>query len=98
MMVKNDYRRSLIMFRSHAQGYSGHVRLERRTLMGSMFFVVNAPGGTGTLCATLVCRDARGAYFAAKLGELRRDGADRRRWPIPSTRATSTATRWTTIC
>ena len=74
MMVKNDYRRSLIMFRSHAQGYSGHVRLERRTLMGSMFFVVNAPGGTGTLCATLVRRDARGAYFAAKLGELRRDG------------------------
>ena len=80
MMVKNDYRRSLIMFRSHAQGYSGHVRLERRTLMGSMFFVVNAPGGTGTLCATLVRRDARGAYF------------------VPSTRATSTATRWTTIC
>lgn len=73
-MVKNDYRRSLILLRTHAQGFSGHVRLERRTLLGSMFFVVNAPAGSGTLCAALIRHDARGAYFAARLGELRRDG------------------------
>ena len=72
-MVKNDYRRSLIMLRPHAQGYSGHVRLERRTLMGSMYFVIGVPSAEGTLCAALVRRDAQGTYFAAKLGELRRD-------------------------
>lgn len=73
-MVKNDYRRSLIMLRPHAQGYSGHVRLERRTLMGSMYFVIGVPSSEGTLCATLVRRDAQGTYFAVRLGELRRDG------------------------
>lgn len=73
-MVKNDYRRSLIMLRPHAQGYSGHVRLERRTLMGSMFLVIGVPASEGTLCAALVRRDAQGTYFAVRLGELRRDG------------------------
>ena len=73
-MVKNDYRRSLIMLRPHAQGYSGHVRLERRTLMGSMYFVIGVPSSEGTLCATLVRRYAQGTYFAVRLGELRRDG------------------------
>ena len=72
-MVKNDYRRSLIMLRTHEQGYSGHVRLERRTLIGSMFFVINAPAG-GELCASLIRRNAAGTYFAARIGELRRDG------------------------
>lgn len=73
-MVKNDYRRSLIMLRPHAPGYSGHVRLERRTLMGSMFFVINVPASCGELCAALVRRNAQDTYFAVKLGELRRDG------------------------
>lgn len=73
-MVKNDYRRSLIMLRAHAQGYSGHVRLERRTLMGSLFVSINAPSTKGTLCAALIRRNARGAYAAARLGTLRRDG------------------------
>lgn len=73
-MVKNDYRRSLIMLRPHVSGYSGHVRLERRTLMGSMFFVINVPASCGELCAALVRRNAQNAYFAVKLGELRRDG------------------------
>ena len=72
-MVKNDYRRSLIMLRSYAPGYSGHVRLERRTLIGSMYIAVHAPTTCGTLCAALIRTDARGAYFAVKLGELRRD-------------------------
>ena len=35
-MMRNDYRRALILLRSNAASYSGHVRLERRTLMGSM--------------------------------------------------------------
>lgn len=72
-MMKNDYRRSLIMLRSHEQGYSGHVRLERRTLVGSMYVVINTPTSSGTLCAALVLKNAQGAYAAAKLGALRRD-------------------------
>lgn len=71
-MMKNDYRRSLIMLRALERGYSGHVRLEHRTLTGSMVFVVTAPSG-GTLCAALVRWNARGEYAAARLGELRRD-------------------------
>ncbi|MGN0801160.1 MAG: hypothetical protein ACI4MF_01060, partial [Candidatus Faecivicinus sp.] len=72
-MMKNDYRRSLIMLRSHEQGYSGHVRLERRTLVGSMYVVINTPTSGGALCAALVLKNAQGAYAAAKLGALRRD-------------------------
>ena len=71
-MMKNDYRRSLIMLRALERGYSGHVRLEHRTLTGSMVFVVTAPSG-GTLCAALVRWNSRGEYAAARLGELRRD-------------------------
>ena len=72
-MNKNEYRRGLIMLRPIAQGYSGHVRLERRTLMGSMYFIVNLPDAPGDMKAALVGqRD--GAYYAAELGTLRRDG------------------------
>ena len=70
--MKNDYRRSLIMLRALERGYSGHVRLEHRTLTGSMVFVVTAPSG-GTLCAALVRWNSKGEYAAARLGELRRD-------------------------
>ena len=73
-MVKNDYRRSLIMLRTHGQGYSGHVRLERRTLMGTMYIVIHAPRDGSVLCASLVRRNEDGGYAAVKLGELRRDG------------------------
>lgn len=73
-MVRNDYRRSLIMLRAHEPGYSGHVRLESRTLMGSMYFVVNVPAGSGALCAALIRRDARGNYFSTRIGNLRSDG------------------------
>lgn len=62
------------MLRSHLQGYSGHVRLERRTLMGTMYAVINAPNDGSVLCASLVRRNMRGEYIAVKLGELRRDG------------------------
>lgn len=73
-MMRNDYRRSLIMLRNHVQGYSGHVRLERRTLMGTLYAVINAPNDGSILCASLVRRDRQGNYIGVRLGELRRDG------------------------
>lgn len=72
-MMRNDYRRSLILLRCNAPGYSGHVRLERRTLMGSMYFTVQAPEDGSSLRAALVGR-GRDSYYACPLGELRRDG------------------------
>lgn len=72
-MMRNDYRRTLILLRSHAEGYSGHVRLERRTLMGGMYFMVQAPQDGGALQAALVGRGRTG-YYACPLGELKQDG------------------------
>lgn len=71
-MVRNDYRRSLILLRSNAPGYAGHVRLERRTLMGSMYFVAQAPDERGVLRAGLIGR-GRNGYYACDLGVLRRE-------------------------
>ena len=71
-MMRNDYRRALILLRSNAASYSGHVRLERRTLMGSMYFVVQAPDAAENLRAALVGRDRNG-YFACALGQFKRD-------------------------
>lgn len=73
--MRNEYRRSLIMLRSNAAGYSGHVRLERRTLMGSMYFTVQAPPLIERLRAALVGRDQKG-YYACEIGELTRDNRD----------------------
>ena len=73
-MMRNDYRRALILLRSNASGYSGHVRLERRTLMGTMYFLVQSPESCGTLRAALVGRGRDGSYNACAIGELRRDG------------------------
>ena len=71
-MNRNEYRRAFIMLRAAAQGYGGHVRLERRTLTGSMYFIVNAPEGGGPLRAALAGqRD--GQYYATPLGTLSRD-------------------------
>ena len=70
-MLRNDYRRALIMFRSLEQGYSGHARLERRTLMGTLCLTACAPGAAA-LCAALAGRRGND-YFAAPLGALRRD-------------------------
>ena len=72
-MMRNDYRRTLILLRSNASGYSGHVRLERRTLMGTMYFLVQSPDSCETLRAALVGRDRGGNYYACAIGELRRD-------------------------
>lgn len=71
-MMRNDYRRALILLRSSAQGYSGHVRLERRTLTGSMYFLLQAPSGCETLRVGLV-GEKRGAYYACALGEAQRN-------------------------
>ena len=71
-MMRNDYRRALILLRSNASSYSGHVRLERRTLMGSMYFVLQAPDSAENLRAVLVGRD-RSGYFACALGQFKRD-------------------------
>ena len=70
-MLRNDYRRALIMFRSLEQGFSGHARLERRTLMGTLCLTACAPGAPA-LRAALVGRRGND-YFAAPLGALRRD-------------------------
>ena len=71
-MNRNEYRRAFIMLRAAMPGYGGHVRLERRTLTGSMYFIITAPQGVGELSAALVGqRD--GAYYAAPIGPLSRD-------------------------
>ena len=44
-MSRNEYRRAFIMLRAVQPGYGGHVRLERRTLTGSMYFTITAPPG-----------------------------------------------------
>ena len=71
-MIRNEYRRAFIMLRSVAPGYGGHARLERRTLNGSLYIIVNAPPSPDALTAALAGqRD--GEYYAAPLGELTRD-------------------------
>ena len=71
-MMRNDYRRALILLRGNAAGYSGHVRLQRRTLMGSMYFLIQAPPQCTTLRAALVGR-GKDSYYACALGEMQRD-------------------------
>ena len=61
-MIRNDYRRALIMLRALEKGYSGHVRLERRTLRGNMQFSITAPSG-GELHAAILARKS-GTYAA----------------------------------
>ena len=56
-MVRNDYRRALILLRAMQSGYSGHVRLELRTTMGSLQFTVTGLGGqAGQAFAVLAAR------------------------------------------
>lgn len=71
-MMRNDYHRALILLRGNAPGFSGHVRLERRTLTGSMYFLLQAPAGCETLRVALAGQH-REDYFACALGETRRD-------------------------
>ena len=71
-MNKSEYRRAFIMLRPAQAGYSGHARLERRTMTGSLYFIVNGPNQPGGLAAALVGQRG-GSYYAAPLGPLRRD-------------------------
>lgn len=71
-MIRNEYRRAFIMLRAVMPGYGGHVRLERRTLTGSMYFIITAPQGVGELAAALVGQQ-NGEYYAAPIGPLSRD-------------------------
>lgn len=71
-MIRNEYRRAFIMLRAVMPGYGGHIRLERRTLTGSMYFIVTAPQGVGELAAALVGQK-NGEYYAAPVGPLVRD-------------------------
>ena len=68
-MMRNDYRRALILLRSNAEGCSGHVRLERRTLMGSMYFLLQAPPDAPAMRALLAGR-SREDYYACEIGSL----------------------------
>ena len=69
---KSEYRRAFIMLRPAVPGWSGHARLEKRVMTGSLYFIINAPERGGTLNAALVGR--RGSdYYAAGLGALKRD-------------------------
>ena len=71
-MNRNEYRRAFIMLRAVEAGYSGHARLERRTITGSLYFIVGAPEAVGELQAALVGH-RNGEMFAAPVGTLRRD-------------------------
>jgi len=71
-MIRNEYRRAFIMLRAVMPGYGGHVRLERRTLTGSMYFIITAPQGVGELAAALVGQQ-NGEYYATPIGSLNRD-------------------------
>ena len=71
-MIKSEYRRAFIMLRAAMQGYGGHARLDRRTLTGSLYFVVTAPREAGTLCAALAGQRG-GEYYATPVGRLVRD-------------------------
>ena len=71
-MNKNEYRRAFIMLRAAIPGYGGHARLERRTLTGSLYFIVTAPQGAGTLTA-LLAGESRGEYYVAPIGALAPD-------------------------
>ncbi len=68
-MVRNDYRRALIMMRSLRAGVSGYVRLERRTLIGTMQFTVTGARERETLYALLLYQ-LNGLWYAQPLGQL----------------------------
>ena len=71
-MIRNDYRRALILLRSAVKGMSGHVRLERRTLAGSLRFSVSGAGTSDDLRA-LILRKGKNGWTAVPMGSLRVD-------------------------
>lgn len=71
-MNRNEYRRALIMLRSLLNGYSGHARIEIRTLTGNLSILASTPPNAQSVRAALVGK-RRSEYFAYPLGNLRRD-------------------------
>ena len=71
-MEKNEYRRSLIMLRSLASGYTGHARLEVRTLTGMLNILASLPQGAQNIQAALI-GSRLSEYFAVPIGALKRD-------------------------
>ncbi len=71
-MQRNEYRRALIMLRSLLNGYSGHARIEIRTLTGSLNIRTMIPQGAQSVRAALVGKRSA-LYYAYPLGNLRRD-------------------------
>ena len=71
-MQRNEYRRALIMLRSLLNGYSGHARLEVRTLTGNLNIRATLPQGAQSVRAALVGKRSA-LYFAYPIGNLRRD-------------------------
>lgn len=65
-MIREDYRRALIMLRSLRPGVSGHVRLERRTLFATMQFTVS--GTDGTPLQSFLLGRVNGEWQGAALG------------------------------
>lgn len=76
-MAKNDYRRALIMLRGLEKGYSGHARLEKRVLSGSMDFVTGTPEADETLSAAFVGNRGN-KTLAQAVGILKNDGRGQR--------------------
>ena len=66
---RNEYRRALLMLRSLQSGVSGYVRLERRTLMGTLQFTVNGVTESGDLYAVLLYYNGSG-YSGIRLGKF----------------------------
>ena len=73
-MLRNDYRRALIMLRSLRAGIAGYVRLERRTLIGTMQFTVTGAREDELLYALLLYQ-VNGLWYAQRPGALRPVGA-----------------------
>lgn len=71
-MIRNDYRHALILLRSSVKGMSGHVRLERRTLNGSMRFSVSGAGTSDNLRAILM-RKGKHGWTGVQMGALHVD-------------------------
>ena len=68
-MLRNDYRRALIMLRSLRAGIAGYVRLERRTLIGTMQFTVTGARSAERLYALLLYQ-VNGLWYAQPIGQL----------------------------
>lgn len=76
-MANQEYRRSLIMLRGLEKGYSGHARLERRVLNGTLDFTVGGSHSGEVLTAAML--GPRGGKWTARtMGTLREDGRGQR--------------------